>query len=98
MVYHYKIPLDKTIDYIKLEQQAIQVYLENGCINVEIYRDAEDPRKWMEINRFEDKEHYQRVASLLQEDPRITRIFAEFQGLLEDSEYEPEKSSYFKMI
>lgn len=98
MVYHYKIPLDKTIDYIKLEQQAIQVYLENGCINVEIYRDAEDPRKWMEINRFEDKEHYQHVASLLQEDPRITRIFAEFQGLLEDSEYEPEKSSYFKMI
>ena len=98
VVYHYKIPIDKTIDYFKLEKKAIETYLENGCVNVEIYRDSEDPQKWMEINRFRDKEHYQQVASTLNDDPRISQLFEEFQKLLGDTEYEPEKKEYFHMI
>ena len=98
VVYHYKIPIDKTIDYFKLEKKAIEVYLENGCVNVEIYRDSEDLQKWMEINRFRDKEHYQQVASTLNDDPRISQLFEEFQELLGDTEYEPEKKEYFHMI
>ena len=98
VVYHYKIPIDKTIDYFKLEKKAIEAYLENGCVNVEIYRDSEDPQKWMEINRFRDKEHYQQVASTLNDDPRISQLFEEFQELLGSTEYEPEKKEYFHMI
>jgi len=98
VVYHYKIPLDKTIEYFKLEKKAIDAYLENGCVKVEIYRDAEDPQRWMEINRFRDREHYQRVASTLEEDPRISQLFEEFQELLVDAEYEPDKKEYFHMI
>ena len=98
VVYHYKIPIDKTIEYFKLEKKAIEAYLENGCVKVEIYRDAEDPQRWMEINRFMDREHYQRVASTLDEDPRISQLFEEFQELLCDAEYEPEKKEYFHMI
>ena len=98
VVYHYKIPLDKTIEYFKLEKKAIEAYLENGCVNVEIYRDAEDPRRWMEINRFRDRDHCQRVASTLDDDPRISQLFEEFQELLGDAEYEPDKKEYFHMI
>jgi hypothetical protein len=52
----------------------------------------------MEINRFRDREHYQRVASTLDEDPRISQLFEEFQELLCDAEYEPDKKEYFHMI
>lgn len=98
VVYHYKIPIDKTIEYFKLEKKAIEAYLENGCVKVEIYRDAEDPQRWMEINRFRDREHYQRVASTLDEDQRISQLFEEFKELLGDAEYEPDKKEYFHMI
>ena len=98
VVYHYKIPVDKTIAYFKLEKKAIEAYLENGCVKVEIYRDSEDPQRWMEINRFRDKEHYLQVSSTLQSDPRISQLFEEFQELLGDVEYEPEKNEYFHMI
>jgi len=77
VVYHYKIPIDKTIGYFKLEKKAIEAHLENGCVNVEIYRDSEDPQRWMEINRFRDKEHYQQVASTLNDEPRKPLISAQ---------------------
>ncbi|MBN2336794.1 hypothetical protein JXL21_14655 [Candidatus Bathyarchaeota archaeon] len=98
VVYHYRIPIDKTIDYVKLEKKALDAYLENGSVTVEIYRDAEDPTKWMEINRFQDKEHYQQVASTLKDDLRISQIFEEFQALFGDVQYDPEKKDYFRMI
>jgi len=45
LVYQYKIPVKKTIDYINLEKQAIDVYQEAGCLDGEKYRDAEDTRR-----------------------------------------------------
>ena len=45
VVYQYKIPVEKTIDYISLEKQAIDIYLEAGCLDVGIYLDAEDSRR-----------------------------------------------------
>ncbi len=98
VVYHYQIPMEKTIDYIKLEQQAIKVYLEKGCLGVEIYRDAKDPRRWMEINRFEDMEHYNKVIGTVNEDERIERLFEEFQELMGEREEQPEKDLYYRMI
>jgi len=97
-VYHYRIPTDKTIDYMRIEKRAIDIYLQNGCISVEIYRDAEEPEKWMEINRFENREHYERVSATLDADPRLSRLFDEFQNIFEFENYEPEKSMYFQMI
>lgn len=98
VVYHYKIPIEKTIQYITLEKKAIDIYLENGCISVEIFRDVEKPEKWMEINRFEDKEHYERVAATLKEDQKISMLFKEFKELFGNEEYETEKKLYLQMI
>ncbi|MCJ7574043.1 hypothetical protein MUO93_07255 [Candidatus Bathyarchaeota archaeon] len=69
VVYHYKIPIKKTRDYVQLEKQAIKIYLECGCSGVEIYRDASYPARWMEINRFEDREHYPRVIGVVSRTP-----------------------------
>ena len=80
VVYHYRIPLEKTHEYVHLEKQAIKIYLESGCSGVEIFRDADDPSRWMEINRFEDREHYERVIGVVDEDPRIRKLFEEFTG------------------
>lgn len=98
VVYHYQIPIDDTIKYIMLEKQAVEFYLENGCTAVEIYRDAKEPSKWMEINRFESREHYERVSATLKDDPRISQLFEEFQELLGDLEYGPDKSQYFRIV
>jgi quinol monooxygenase YgiN len=83
---------------MRIEKRAIEIYLQNGCISVEIYRDAEDPERWMEINRFENREHYERVSATLDADPRLSRLFEEFQNIFENENYEPEKSMYFQMI
>ena len=98
VVYHYKIPIEKTIQYITLEKKAIDIYLKNGCIAVEIFRDVEKPEKWMEINRFEDREHYETVAATLREDKNISELYKEFNELLGNEEYETEKKLYLQMI
>ncbi len=98
VVYHYQVPIDKTKQYIMLEKQAIAVYMEHGCLGVEIYRDAKDPRRWMEINRFRDRQHYNEVIAAVDDDPRIGPLFEEFISLFNAEEYQPEKQTYYRMI
>jgi len=97
VTYRYKLPPDKTREYVVLEQKAIQIYLEHGCLGVEIYRDAADPRKWLEVNKFHDREHYEEVTAAVEGDERITVLFQEFIGLFEEGEA-PEKSTYLRML
>jgi len=98
VVYHYMVPMEKTKQYIALEKRAIQVYMDQGCLGVEIYRDAKDPRRWMEINRFRDRPHYNEVIAAVDEDPNFKLLFDEFMGLFSAEEYKPQKSVYFRMI
>jgi len=98
VVYNYMVPIDKTKRYIVLEKQAIKVYIEHGCLGVEIYRDAKDPRRWMEINRFRDRQHYNEVIAAVDGDPRLEPLFKEFISLFDAEEYRPEKRTYFRMI
>jgi quinol monooxygenase YgiN len=91
------MPAEKTKQYIMLEKKAIEIYLEHGCLAVEIYRDAKDPRRWMEINRFRDRTHYTEVIASVDEDPRIKPLFEEFIGLFEEGN-QPEKTTYYRMI
>lgn len=97
-VYHYTVPIDKTKEYITLEQQAVKVYLEHGCLGVEIYRDAKDPRRWMEINRFRDRQHYNEVVGAVDGDSRIKPLYEEFLSLFDTDEAEPDKRTYFRMV
>lgn len=98
VVYHYQVPIDKTKQYILLEKQAVKVYMDHGCLGVEIYRDSKDPRRWMEINRFRDWEHYNEVVGAVEDDPRIRPLYDEFMSLCKTEEYQPEKRTYFRMI
>lgn len=98
VVYHYQVPMDKTKQYILLEKQAVKVYLEHGCLGVEIYRDAKDPRRWMEVNRFRDRQHYNEVIGAVDEDPRIGSLYEKFTSLFSAEEYKPEKRTYFRMV
>lgn len=98
VVYHYQVPMDKTKQYITLEKQAVNVYLEYGCLGVEIYRDAKDPRLWMEVNRFRDREHYLDVLGAVEKDPRVSPLFEEFLSLFKADENKPEKRTYFRMV
>jgi quinol monooxygenase YgiN len=97
VTYRYRLPIDKIRDFISIEQEAIQIYLEHGCLGVEIYRDEKDPRYWMEINKFLDKEHYDRFTSKVNEDPRIANLFEDFKNVLEKSQV-PEKETYLRML
>lgn len=97
VTYHYTMSAEKTKQYIMLEKKAIEIYLEHGCLAVEIYRDAKDPRRWMEINRFRDRTHYTEVIASVDEDPRIKPLFEEFIGLFEEGN-QPEKTTYYRMI
>ncbi|MFP3951609.1 MAG: hypothetical protein ACLFVP_05675 [Candidatus Bathyarchaeia archaeon] len=98
VVYNYKIPSEKTMDYINLEKQAIDIYMEYGCEEVQIYRDSKKPNRWMEINRFRDYESYQEIISKIDGDPRMESLYAKFKELLYDGEPEPEKRSYYRII
>lgn len=65
---------------------------------MEIYRDAEDPRRWMDINRFGSRERYLDVMEAMNQDSRIEELFERFSTLLTETECEPEKSQYFRMV
>jgi quinol monooxygenase YgiN len=98
VIYHYIIPEEKTREYIELEKHAIKIYLENGCVSVEIFRDVNDPERWMEINKFESEEHYKKVTAMLDDDPRISYLFEKLQGILGKARTRPRKIEYRKMI
>lgn len=97
-IYQYKVPPKKTKQYITLEKQAIQIYMEHGCLGVELYRDSKDPRRWMEINRFMDLQHYNQVTAAVDQDDRIGQLFKDFISLFDDEDNKPEKTTYYRMI
>jgi hypothetical protein len=81
-----------------LENKAIKIYLEHGCLGVELYRDAKDPRRWMEIDRYRDREHYNDVTILVDEDPRMSPLLEDFKSLFSGDDNKPEKKIYNRMI
>ena len=97
VTYRYNISPEKSRDYIPLEQKAIQIYLEHGCLGVEIYRDPHNPRKWMEVNKYHDEKHFEDVSAAVEADPRIEALFEEFLGLFEQGNAPP-KDTYLRML
>jgi len=97
VTYRYSLPPEKSKDYIALEQKAIQIYVEHGCLGVEIYRDPHNPRKWMEVNKFHDEKHHEEVTAAVEGDPRIAALFDEFLGIF-DRGNPPEKDVYLRML
>ncbi|MCW3989684.1 MAG: antibiotic biosynthesis monooxygenase [Candidatus Bathyarchaeota archaeon] len=97
VTYRYNLQPEKSRDYITLEQKAIQIYLEHGCLGVEIYRDPQNPRKWMEVNKYHDEKHYEDVSAAVDGDPRIEALFEEFLGLFEQGNA-PQKDTYLRML
>ena len=97
-VYHYRVNKDKTKEFVMLEKKAIDIYLELGCLGVEIYRDAKDAGRWMEINRYRDLGHHNEVVAAVDKDPRIKPILEEFMSLFDDDESRPQKYAYYRML
>ena len=98
VVYHYRVPRERAKRYVMLEKEAMEVYMEHGCLGIEIYRDAEDPTHWMEINRFRDREHYLEVMKAVEEDPRIKRLYEEFTSVIDVEDGKAEKRTYLRMM
>ena len=96
-VYHYRVNKEKTEQFVMLEKKAIEIYLEHGCLGVEIYRDAKDSGRWMEINRYRDRGHYEEVAAAVEGDQRIRPLYEAFIGIF-DAESQPTKSNYLRML
>jgi uncharacterized protein YbaA (DUF1428 family) len=97
-IYHYMMPPEKSKEYIVLEKKAISIYKEHGCLDVEIYRNAKDPRWWMEINRYKNREHYNEVVTAVDNDPRMAPLFVKFLALFNEKENKPEKTTYYRIL
>jgi hypothetical protein len=97
-IYKYMMNPEKAKEFIILEKKAIQIYKEHGCLDVEIYRNAKDPRWWMEINRFRDRDHYNQVIHDVDNDSRMAPIFVKFLALFTEKENKPEKTTYYKIL
>jgi hypothetical protein len=98
IVYRYKIPLEKTNDFINLEKRAIKIYLEYGCTDVQIYRNSNISNRWMEVNFFKDYETYQQVIEKVNQDSRMDLLFKAFMELLYVGEPEPEKETFYRIL
>jgi quinol monooxygenase YgiN len=97
-VYNYSIPSAKVKEFINLEKKAIKIYLEKGCSGIELYREMKDNSRWLEINRFQDIEHYNEIIKLVNSDPHIEKLYEEFLKLMSDDDASPEKKLYFRII
>ena len=98
VVYHYHVPPERAKEYVLLERRAVEICLEHGCLAIELYRDAEDPSHWMEIEHFRDEEHYLKVKEAVEGDERMKRLYEELTNLIDVERCHVEKETYLRML
>ncbi len=94
VTYRYKVPSNMRKRYLELMRKTAELYAKYGCLGCEVLEDAQHRGDWLEINRFRNKEHYQKVDAAVDEDPEIEALWQEFCSITGARKNPPIKSEY----
>ncbi|KPL05494.1 MAG: hypothetical protein AMJ73_00415 [candidate division Zixibacteria bacterium SM1_73] len=82
VTYSYKVPKGKTKAYLNLQKNVKAIYLKYGCLSYEIFEKAEKDGEWMEIEKFENRNHFKKVVTKVDNDSEISELFAKFCSII----------------
>jgi len=74
VIYRYKVPSNMRKRYLELMRKTADLYAKHGCLGYEVLEDAQHKGDWLEINRFRNKEHYEKVYTTVNGDPQIEAL------------------------
>ncbi len=83
VTYTYKVPKSKIKDYIKLQRTVKAIYVKTGCIAYEVYKKQGRENIWMEINKFKDKKHFEKIRKKVDQNPEIGKLFEKFCSIID---------------
>jgi len=79
--YTYEVPKNKVNRYLDIQKRTKKVYLRHGTLAYEVFKSDDD---WfLEISRFEDRDHYENVERSVDSDPEIEILWKEFCSIVE---------------
>ena len=81
MTYSYKVAKNEVNQCLDIQRRVKEVYRKYGCIGYEVLKGDDDC--WLEINKFKDKEHYEKVEKSVGSDPEIEILWKEFCAIVE---------------
>ncbi len=94
VIYRYKVPSNMRKRYLELMRKTADLYAKHGCLGYEVLEDAQHKGDWLEINRFRNKAHYQKVHAAVDEDPQIETLWREFCSITYAKKNPPIKNEY----
>ncbi len=82
-VYHYRVQLEKTEEYLAIQERAGQIYQKHVRYHAVHLRNQDDPSLWMEIHWYPDEKTYRRSMDFINAEPAIKQLWREFQATLD---------------
>lgn len=82
VTYSYKVPKNKIRSYLNLQKEVKAIYLKHGCLSYEVFEKAQKDGEWMEIEKFENKNHFKRVVARVDKDSKIPELFQRFCSIV----------------
>ena len=88
------MPENRIDRYLDIQRRVREIYLRRGCLGYEVFKG--DDERWLEINKFEDREHYENVKNSVDVDPEIEILWKEFCSIVDKEKIVTRK--YEKML
>ncbi len=81
-------------EFLTLQEQLDALYQKHARVEIELLRDETHPASWMEIQYYEDKEAYEKVAAGLQTETRGKVLQERFHSMLDPLHPSVEEHSF----
>ena len=82
VTYSYKVPKSKIRSYLNLQKKVKAIYLKQGCLSYEVFEKVQKDGEWMEIEKFENQNHFKKVIARVEKDPKIPELFHKICSLV----------------
>lgn len=79
--YSYKVPKNEENQYLEIQRKVKEIYCRHGCLGYEVFKSDDDC--WLEINKFKDRQHYEKVEKSADLDPEIEILWKEFCAIVQ---------------
>jgi hypothetical protein len=75
------VPENEENQCLDIQRRVREIYCQHGCVGYEVFKS--DDGYWLEINKFDDKEHHEKVEKAVGSDPEIEILWKKFCSIVE---------------
>ncbi|WP_442600209.1 hypothetical protein [Neobacillus sp. D3-1R] len=96
-VYQFHIKSDKIDEYIKIQDQASEIYSKYIEFQSFILKSKAEETKWVEISRYKNEEEYNKAMKMINEYAEIQLLYKNFQSILLDEKQEISEEEFLEV-